>query len=63
MALVMFMRPSFFQGGTDSIVYDGDKYIGTMFGPSSLPYQAKPGKHMFMVVGGRADFISICSKR
>ncbi len=56
-ALVVFMRTSLFGGTFQSSVYDGKKYIGTLSSGMRIAYQAKPGKHMFMVIGESTDFM------
>jgi len=57
-ALIYFVRPSSFGGAIQSTIYDGDAYIGTVSANTHIAYQAAPGKHMFMVVGESADFMS-----
>lgn len=57
-ALVVFLRPARFLGdGNLAFLYDGDKYVGTSASKTKIPYQADPGKHLFMVVGESADFM------
>lgn len=61
-ALVFFMRPRRFEmftggGNQHAVIYDGDKYVGQLPAKYQLAYQAKPGKHNFMVMGGSADFL------
>jgi len=57
-ALVYFVRPSSFGGAIQSAVYDGDSYIGTVSANTHMVYHAVPGKHMFMIIGENADFMS-----
>jgi hypothetical protein len=56
-ALVYFVRPSSFGGAIQASVFDGDKYIGTTSAKTHIAYQAKPGKHMFMIIAENADFM------
>jgi len=56
-ALVYFVRPTVFGGAIQATVYDGDDYIGTVSAQTHLAYQAKPGAHLFMVIGESADFM------
>lgn len=56
-ALVIFMRPSKLGFKVHATVFDGDKMIGMVPYNTKLPYTAKPGKHMFMVVSEAADFM------
>jgi hypothetical protein len=56
-ALVYFLRPTSFGGAIQATVYDGDDYMGTVSAHTHLAYQAKPGKHLFMVIGENADFM------
>lgn len=56
-ALVIFMRPSQFGFLIQSTVYDDTEYVATVSAGSRVGYQAKPGEHMFMVVGESADFM------
>lgn len=56
-ALVIFARPSLFGGAIQATVFDGDKYIATVSAGTHVAYQAKPGKHTFMVVSEAADFM------
>jgi len=49
-ALVIFMRPGTFVGGAiQTPVFDDRKYLGTISRGNKLAYQAKPGKHMFVL--------------
>ena len=57
-SLVVFMRPSFFGGAIQSVIYDGDTYIGTLSAGKQIAYETEPGQHMFMVVSEAADFLS-----
>ena len=57
MALIYFVRATSFGGAIQATVYDDDAYIGTVSANTHLPYQAKPGRHMFMIVGESADFM------
>ena len=54
----MFVRPQLLGGAVQATVYDNDHYIGAISEKNNLPYQAKAGKHFFMVVGENADFLS-----
>jgi hypothetical protein len=56
-ALVYFVRPTSFGGAIQATLYDGDDYLGTISAHTHLAYQAKPGKHLFMVIGENADFM------
>jgi hypothetical protein len=56
-ALVYFMRPSSFGGAIQATLYDDDIYIGTISAGTHVPYQARPGRHLFMVIGESADFM------
>jgi len=56
-ALVIFMRPSVFGGAIQATVFDGTEYIATVSAGTHVAYQAKPGKHTFMVVSEAADFM------
>jgi len=55
--LLIFMRPSFFGGAIQSVIYDGDAYIGTLSAGKQIAYETTPGEHMFMVVSEAADFM------
>jgi hypothetical protein len=57
-ALVVFVRPSSFGGAIQSVLYDGDTYIGTLSAKKQIAYQAEPGSHLFMVVSEAADFMN-----
>ena len=57
-ALVYFVRPNTYGGAIQSTIYDGNEYIGTVSAKTHVAYQATPGRHMFMVVGESADFMS-----
>ncbi|MGH8216500.1 MAG: hypothetical protein ACREPZ_12525 [Rhodanobacteraceae bacterium] len=62
-ALVVFMRPSRYGGGIQASVYDtnrdaGTDFIGIVSAKTKVAYQAKPGHHLFMVVGENADFMN-----
>ena len=56
-ALVYFVRPTSFGGAIQATLYDGDDYVGTISAHTHVAYQAKPGKHIFMVIGESADFM------
>jgi hypothetical protein len=56
-SLLVFMRPSSFGGAIQATIYDGTAYIATVSANTKIAYQAKPGKHMFMVIGESADFM------
>ncbi len=56
-ALVVFLRPSNYGGAIQATVFDGAKYIATVSAGTRVAYQAKPGKHTFMVVSEAADFM------
>lgn len=56
-ALIYFARASSFGGAIQATVYDDDVYIGTISANTNIAYKAKPGRHMFMVVGESADFM------
>jgi hypothetical protein len=56
-ALVYFLRPTAFGGAIQATLYDGDDYIGTVSAHTHIAYQAKPGHHLFMVIGESADFM------
>lgn len=56
-ALVIFLRPSYFGGAIQSVIYDGDTYIGTLSAGKQIAYETTPGEHMFMVVSEAADFM------
>ena len=62
-ALVVFMRPSLFGGTIQATLYDGKKYIGTISSQTQIAYQARPGKHLFMVVAENADFLRATLRR
>lgn len=56
-ALIYFVRASSFGGAIQATVYDDDQYIGTISANTNIAYKAKPGRHMFMVIGESADFM------
>jgi hypothetical protein len=56
-ALVYFVRPTSFGGAIQATLYDSDDYVGTISAHTHMAYQAKPGKHLFMVIGESADFM------
>jgi hypothetical protein len=56
-ALVIFMRPAVLGFAVQSPVFDGDNYVATVSAKTRVPYQAAPGKHLFMVIGESADFM------
>lgn len=56
-ALIYFVRPSSFGGAVQATIFDDETYIGTSSAKTSIPYQATPGRHMFMVIGENADFM------
>src|SRR2546427_9977542 len=56
-ALVMFLRPGRYGGAIQAAVYDGESLIGISSSGTAIPYQAAPGRHLFMVVSEAADFL------
>jgi hypothetical protein len=56
-AIVYFIRPSSLGFKVHAAVYDDEKFIGIMPYNQKLPYLAKPGEHLFMVVSEAADFL------
>lgn len=56
-ALVNFIRASGLGGAVQSVLYDGEKYIGTISAGTRVSYQAEAGSHLFMVTGDSADFM------
>ncbi len=61
-ALVVFMRPSTLGFGVQSSVFevkkDDVKLVGIVAAKKKVSYQVEPGKHLFMVVGESADFMT-----
>ncbi len=61
-SMVVFMRPSGFAFGIQSSVFEieGDypALVGIVAAKKKVVYQLEPGKHLFMVVGESADFMS-----
>ncbi len=62
-ALVVFLRPKRMEnftggGAAPAKLYDGDSFVGELQTKQQLAYQANPGKHLFMVANGNADFLS-----
>jgi hypothetical protein len=55
--LVYFIRPSSLGFKVHAAVYDDENFIGIMPYNQKLPYLAKPGEHLFMVVSEAADFL------
>lgn len=61
-ALVVSMRPGRLGWAVNATIYDKADtpdyvYLGTVSYGSRIPYQAEPGRHLFMVVGESADFM------
>jgi hypothetical protein len=62
-AMVVFMRPSSMGYGFQSSVFEVIKddqpvLAGILAQKEKMVYQADPGEHLFMVIGGSADFMS-----
>jgi hypothetical protein len=61
-AMVVFMRPSglgfAIQSSVFEIVGDTPSLIGIVAAKKKVSYQLEPGKHLFMVIGESADFMS-----
>lgn len=61
-AMMVFMRPSGLGFAVQSSVFEitGDKpsLVGIVAAKKKVAYQLEPGKHLFMVVGESADFMS-----
>ncbi len=61
-SMVVFMRPSAFGVAIESSIFEikGDtpSLIGTLVAKQKLAYQLEPGKHLFMVAGNNADYLS-----
>ena len=61
-AMVVFMRPSGLGFAIQSSVFeirDGEpELVGIVAAKKKVAYQLEPGKHLFMVVGESADFMS-----
>jgi hypothetical protein len=61
-ALVVFVRPSGFGFAIQSSVFaindNSSSLIGILAAKTKIAYQAEPGKHLFMVIGENADFMS-----
>ncbi len=56
-ALVYFLRPNSLGFKIHAAVYDDENFIGIIPYNQKLPYLAKPGEHLFMVVSEAADFL------
>ena len=56
-ALVVFLRPEYLGYAIQSVVYDGEAFIGVVSRFSAVPFDATPGPHRFMVVSEAADFL------
>ena len=56
-ALVYFIRPNSLGFKIHAAVYDDENFIGFVPYNQKLPYAAKPGEHLFMVVSEAADFM------
>ncbi|TQV87849.1 hypothetical protein [Aliikangiella coralliicola] len=58
---VIFMRSSFVGSAINGSLYDiidgQPKFIGIIANGTKIAYNAKPGKHLFMVVSEAADFL------
>jgi hypothetical protein len=61
-SLVVFMRPSTLGFAIQSSVFEieGDhpSLVGIVAAKKKVSYQLEPGKHLFMVIGESADFMS-----
>lgn len=61
-SLIVFMRPSSIGYAIQSSVFEvkGDDVhlAGIVAAKKKVAYQVEPGKHLFMVVGESADFMS-----
>ena len=61
-SIVVFMRPSTLGFGIQSSVFeisgDDSSLVGIVAAKKKVSYQLEPGKHLFMVVGESADFMS-----
>jgi hypothetical protein len=61
-AMVVFMRPATLgyaiQSSVFEVVQDDPKLVGIVAAKKKVAYQVVPGKHLFMVVGESADFMS-----
>lgn len=61
-AMVVFMRPSkmgfAIQSSVFEIIEDQPTIVGIVAAKKKVAYQVEPGKHLFMVVGESADFMS-----
>jgi len=61
-ALVVFMRPSgmgfAIQSSVFEVVGENPVLVGIVAAKTKVAYQTSPGKHLFMVVGESADFMS-----
>jgi len=61
-SMVVFMRPSGLGFAIQSSVFeikgDNPSLVGIVAAKKKVSYQLEPGKHLFMVVGESADFMS-----
>lgn len=61
-AMVVFMRPATMGYAIQSTVFevkqDEPELVGIVAAKKKVGYQVEPGKHLFMVVGESADFMS-----
>ena len=55
-ALVVFLRPG--GSGIHASVYAGEEFLSFFHKQTCFLYEAKPGKHRFMVVSEAADFLA-----
>jgi hypothetical protein len=61
-SMIVFMRPSGLGFAIQSSVFeirdDEPELVGIVAAKKKLTYQLEPGKHLFMVIGESADFMS-----
>lgn len=60
-AVIIFMRPSSYCSAANSAVMEVTEeeniIVGHLRSKTMIPYRVKPGEHLFMVIGGVADFM------
>jgi len=55
-SVITFFRPAvFFGDGVKFSLWDGENFIGIMTAGNYIQYMAKPGKHLFMALGGKGS--------
>jgi len=61
-AMIVFLRPSGLGFGVQSSVFEVKDNVASLIGivaaKAKVAYQADPGKHLFMVIGENADFMT-----